>query len=220
MYSARRFVLCGGPLALLSLLLSGWMLAATGCDAPESTSPPTFDHPAAERVRSFLQAIQYRDVERAYQLHVESTEQGIYCSSDSFKKVLERTRKRKTKTDCRDARKLSDRRRAALENDAELLVQILRFTCEQPDGDCRDYARRVFTSQWPESRLWQRLDDFELKRVDPRDGEAVVYVDVVRKHEGTRRVFHRSLTLKRYGGEWYVADQPGRARDDADRPDE
>ena len=183
-----------------------------GCNRERTPS-----HPAADRARAFLEALQYEDVERAYDHHVKSTEHGVYCRSESFQTVLERTRRRKTETDCEDARTLSPRRRASLEADAELLVQILRFTCEHPEGDCRDYAERVFKSQWPKSRLWRRLDGFELKRVEFHDDETAVYVDVIEQTGDEDSISHRSLTLEQYDGRWYVTDQPQRAERDSDR---
>lgn len=164
--------------------------------------------PSAVAARDFLEAVQYRDVDRAWLRHVESTRRGAYCKSEAFAKVLERTRQEKTKADCDSATRVSDRERAALEDDAELLLQILRFTCEHPEGDCLDYQRRVFTSQVPQTEFWSNLENFEIRRVHPGEDEtaerADVYVDYWTGKRDEASIEHRTITLRKIDDEWLV----------------
>jgi len=123
--------------------------------------------------------------------------------------VLERTKEQKTEQDCRDVRSFGPSRRAALEEDAELLVQILRFTCEMPEGTCVDYARKVFETQLPKSDFWAGVANFEISKVRAEGGEADVYVDYWRGERSSAEVERRTLEVKRHDGSWYVTDQFG-----------
>jgi hypothetical protein len=194
----------------LSLVLA---VGSVGCDRgePVGEAAGTDTGPTAveRRARAFLKAVQYRDVERAFDQHLEQTDQGVYCASDGFQKVLERTRDEKTEKDCEDARKMSPQARAALEDDAELLVQILRFACEQPEGTCRDYARQVFTSQLPRTDFWRGLENFEIREVHREGASATAYVDYWTGAKSEASLQRRALKLRRVDGDWVVATSFG-----------
>jgi len=183
------------------------MFVAIACESGSETSegaggqaPP----PAEQTARGFLKAVQYGDFERAWKLHVASTRQGAYCRSESFADVLARTREEMTEADCEGARGLDPTRRANLADDAQLLVQILRFACEHPDGECLDYQREVFTSQMPNSTLAGALDAFEVGEVRVDGATATVYVDYWSGERENADVHHQSLQLERVGGTWVV----------------
>lgn len=195
--------------ALLGVACS---LIFAGCDgwkrSEETDEPSEPSHPAVKVVESYLEAVQYRDVERAWNHHVESTERGLYCSSDAFEKVLERTREEKTERDCRDVRKVGPERRASLEEDAVLLLQILRFTCEHPEGTCRDYAREVFTTQLPKSKIWEQTGEYRIRRVEADDEETNVYVDLWRGEAAEAEIHRQNVELIRHDDRWVVTTGP------------
>lgn len=192
------------------------VIFAAGCDESGGTSESepveteeSPSQPSARAAAKFLEAVQYRDVEGAWEHHLESTKGGVYCSSEAFQKVLARTKKEKTERDCRDVQKFGPRRRADLKEDEELLVQILRFTCEMPDGTCIDYARKVFETQMPKSEFWARVANFEIAKVRAEDAEADVYVDYWRGERQAAEVHRRTLEMVRHEGKWYVSNTFG-----------
>lgn len=199
-----------GALWWLPAVVICCLLAAAGCERKAEEPPP--DPPSVRALEAFLKATKYRDVEGAFEHHVESSRQGVYCQSKSFQRVLKRTRQRKTAADCRDVRALPHSKRSALKDDAELLVQILRFVCEHPDGGCVDYAREVFATHLPTTTFWKSLGDWEIRRVkhnkEENPGRATVYLDIRPRDGG--EVQHRSIQLRRVDGRWLVGDQFGR----------
>lgn len=190
------------------------IFATAGCDstkpAGEKSSGQTSEgeaspHPARRVARRFLEAVKYRDVDGAFRAHIESTSQGAYCRTDAFHRVMERTRREKTKFDCRDARKLDARERAALDDDAALLVQILRFTCENPEGDCLDYQERVFESHLPSTVFWSQLDGYEITQFRVDGSHADAYIDFWHGERRGGNLRHRTLELQKVQGGWVVA---------------
>lgn len=175
-----------------------------GCEPGASEDGDTAPPPARQTARGFLKAVQYGDVERAWEMHVASTEQGAYCQSKAFADVLEKTRETMTEADCKGAKELDPTRRASLAADARLLVQILRFACEYPDGDCVDYQKQVFTSQMPESSLGTGLGNFEIGELRTDGDTATVYVDYWKGKRDETSVHRESLELRRMDGEWAV----------------
>jgi len=192
------------------VVLAVLTLQTAGCleECNSSTSQPSTDvehsSPAERAAREFLKAVQYRDVERAWRRHAASTRRGAYCRSEAFSKVLARTRRQKTETDCRDARSVTGRRRDQMAEDAALLVQILRFACEHPDGDCLDYQKEVFFSQFPETSFWLNLDGFEIGDVRSEGETAKVYVDYWSDERSEGATEHRMLEMRRVDGTWVI----------------
>ncbi len=196
----------GGRIA--ALLLAVFVPLAGCVSTCGSPAPARRDageaSPPERALRQFLEAVQYRDVERAWKRHAASTDQGAYCRSGAFEKVLQRTREEMTERDCRDAEKMDAERRARLEEDAALLVQILRFACESPEGRCVDYQRRVFVSQVPESDLWEDLEGFEIGEIRVDGERAKAYVDYWSGERSESTEQHRTLELERVDDRWVV----------------
>jgi len=187
---------------------------STSSQGPEETSEDRSEpsHPAARAASTFMEAVQYRDVDGAWERHLESTEQGIYCSSESFRTILDRTRDEKTETDCEDVRNFGPERRAELKQDAEFLVQILRFVCEMPEGTCVDYARKVFESQVPRSEFWAGVANYEIAKVRADGEEADVYVEYWRGKRDGAEVDRETLEMVRHEDDWYVENTFGADR--------
>lgn len=118
--------------------------------------------------------------------------------------MLARTRRQKTETDCRDARKVTERRRDDMAEDAALLVQILRFACEHPNGDCLDYQQKVFFSQFPETSFWLTLDGFAIGDVRTTGKTAKIYVDYWSDERSEGATEHRTLEMRRFDETWVV----------------
>jgi hypothetical protein len=195
---------------MMPVVLGLLALQMAGCpgDCGSSKSGPSSDvgqrSPVERAAREFLKAVQYRDVEGAWRLHAASTHRGSYCRSEAFAKVLSRTRNQKTETDCRDARNLTERQRDDMAEDAALLVQILRFACEHPDGDCLDYQKEVFFSQFPETSFWLTLDGFEIGEVRTTGETAKIYVDYWSDDRSEGTTEHRMLEMRRIDGTWVI----------------
>lgn len=207
--------------ARIFTLFAAIVFAVSACDdggdetdetseqASSKTASEEPNHPAARAASAFLEAVQYRDVEGAWERHVESTQRGVYCSSESFQKILERTREEKTETDCEDVRDFGPERRAALKQDAEFLVQILRFTCEMPEGTCVDYARKVFQSQFPKTDFWAGVANYSIAKVRTDEEEADIYVEYWRGNREEAELQRQTLEMVRHEGEWYVDNNFG-----------
>lgn len=170
------------------------------------------EHPAADRARDFLEAVQYGDFESAAAMHIDGTERGFYCASQAFDASADEARRAATDEECERLEQLGSGDFERFEPEARLLVQMVRFYCEEPDGDCRDYGRRVLEShlravEHSEGPTPWSFEEFELKKVVGDDDEAVAYLDL---HGGAdaQRPTHETLTLRRVDGQWVVDDSP------------
>lgn len=170
------------------------------------------EHPAAERATSFLDAVKYGDLERASGLHVDATERGFYCESKAFGELTERAQEAATEEECERLASLGAADLERFDTEARLLVQMVRFFCESPDGDCDEYGARVLESHMETSEKHGgatlfSFDDFELKKVVGDDDRAVVYVDL--RDSGDEEA-HETFEMRRHDDEWYVAEAPER----------
>lgn len=177
------------------------------------------EHPAGRRAARFLDALKYGDVQTAARLHVESTSDGFYCRSESFRKALERAREKRSDEACREVDTVAGPALSEVDDAARLLVQLLAVVCEDPEADCADYGHRVLRANadtWPS---WTR-DIAAYRVVRTVDGErgTIVYVDLDRS--GATEIDHRTLRMVEVGGEWYVAQRllPDRVAGARSRP--
>ncbi|MFW5968257.1 MAG: hypothetical protein ACOCV2_12100 [Persicimonas sp.] len=193
------------PAALALVLVAAlWV----GCkDRPEQ-------HPATDRAVAFLEAVQYGDFERASAMHVDATERGFYCESRAFDELTERAREAATDEECERLADLSAADLERLETEAHLLVQMVRFFCEEPEGGCEAYGERVLESHMETSE--QRgettqfsFDDFDLQKVVGDQDKAVVYVDLTGSGEEPGAA-HETFEMRRHDGEWFVTEAPER----------
>ncbi len=190
---------------IISLLACATLLAVAtaGCKADPAA------HPAKQRLVAFLDALKYKDAEHAAALHVESTNQGLYCHSKAFAHALSKARAKATPAECARVDKLGAAKLDRLSSEARLLVQIVRFACEQPKAGCAAYGQRVLQSQLDHlvhrgaGSRWA-ITDYKIQKVLGGANQAVAYVDLV--HTGDRARTHQTLTLKKVGTKWYVSE--------------
>jgi hypothetical protein len=180
-------------------------MASCKVDARNEQAPA---HPAEPRAAEFLDALKYGDADRAAALHIESTANGFYCGSDRFAEVLEMARVKRSDAECARLAEAGDERLAELNAEARLLVQIVRFSCEYPKGDCAAYGEKVFKShlaaELDRPSFHWRSGDWSIRKVMGDDNEAIVYVDL-RPSQGKKAAFE-TLSMKRIDGQWYVAE--------------
>lgn len=153
-------------------------------------------HPATPTVEKFAGAVQYQDVERAWSLHVLSTDASQYCA-DSFVRVISAVKEKASDAGCEEARALTDPELEGLPTEARLIAQVTRTVCEDPTIDCTGYSRRVFESQWD---AMGEIDSLEVKKVLGDEANAAAYVDM----KSGKNVEHRTIKLVTAGEDWRV----------------
>lgn len=180
------------------------LLSVFGCQ--ESKAPePARGAEAREALDGFLTALQYGDFDGVYFGHIESTPLGYWCASESFSQVLEATREARTDAECERARKITDAQGLEIDDQTALLVQTMRFVCEQPQGRCHDYARRVMKSTVESSPYWAtRLQGWTVHKFLPKgDDAATAYIDLMYPAPvGTQR---ETLELRKTPLGWRVS---------------
>jgi hypothetical protein len=175
-------------------------------DGPGEDDRPA--HPAQARAGEFLDALKYGDAKQAAALRLESTGQGFYCQSDKFTDVLEMARAKRSEAECARLSEAKDERLDELSAEARLLVQIVRFSCQHPDGDCADYGQRVLRShlaaEFEASTFRWRGGGWTIRKVMGDDAEAVVYVDL--RAADSQEAAFETLRMKRINDQWFVAE--------------
>lgn len=166
-------------------------------------------HPAAERATTFLDALKYGDAGQAAALHLEGTESGFYCSEEAFVAALERASREKSDSECQRVEALSAAQLDELPQESQLLIQIVRFTCEFPDAGCSEYGERVLRSQLAErldevDYTWA-IEDWKIKKVIGDQKSAVVYVDITRPGDRLQ-MSHETMAMKKVSGSWYISE--------------
>lgn len=179
--------------------------AALGLGACERSPGAPTTEPSREAIEGFLMALQYGDAEGAFRWHVESTPASTWCASRSFRELLERVREGRGDAECERARAITEAQPEGVGDASMMLVQTMRFVCEQPEGRCADYSWRVFESGLTATPAWRvRLQGFAVPRIEGEGAEAAVaYVDLIFPEPiGTR---HEAVRLVRTPLGWRVA---------------
>ncbi len=176
--------------------------AVSACERPQETT--TREVRAA--TATFLDALKYGDAQALVDAHIEGSPRSQWCTSESFRAVLESVRARKPSAqECTQVRRAM-RAGEEVTDEERLMLQTVRFICEEPNGRCHDYARRVFTSQLEDAPLWRaRPTSYTIREVTLRgDGRAAVYVDLASAAPDAPR--HITLHLQHTPLGWRVSD--------------
>ena len=185
------------PPHFLIATLCGVLLACCACQ----------QHPAQQVASQTLEGLKYRDAAGVAAHHIEGTSAGTYCRSAAFGRVL--TKLRQAAPDPALCQRLRQPQAAppGEADPAGLLRQVGRFVCEDPQGGCREYGRRVFSSQLQQSGLWQMpISGYRVIKATQRSPEeATVYVDITR----AGRTHHHMLHVRAVEGAWVVTDDLG-----------
>lgn len=163
------------------------------------------EHAATPQVEAYVRALQYRDAQTLYTMHLESTASGTYCSSPVFARMLQRVKQRKLDAQaCSRAALLTRLDDQELDAEAALLGQLVRFGCEHPQGTCTDYAKQVFEAGLRGAPLWGKpLQGFRVQRVLGSGDEAIAYIDL--SYPAPLGTVHKAVALTHTTSGWHVA---------------
>ena len=146
---------------------------------------------------------------RAFTSHLDATPLGTWCGSRAFRELLQKLRAGKNEQECERARALTDARPEELDDDAMMMLQTMRFVCEQPQGRCHDYARKVFTSRMQGLEVERgALKSWRVTKELPGEGaeQVVLYVDLEYEKTGKKRAV---MTMRQTPLGWRVSNEPG-----------
>lgn len=185
-----------------SLLLVA-LVALPACRSRAGQRGPS--HAATPQVEAFARALQYRDAQTVYTMHLESTASGTYCGSPVFSRMLQRVKQRKLDAQaCSRAALLTRLDEQDLDAEAALLGQLVRFSCEHPQGTCADYGKQVFEAGLRAAPLWQKpLKGFKVQRVLGTGDEAIAYLDL--SYPEPIGTVHKAVALAHTTSGWHVA---------------
>lgn len=192
------------------LLLLASCAVFTGCESKGSVpTDPIKGSEARQAAEAYLVAMQYGDEDAAFKVHVDATDAGTWCGSEQFEKILTRMRSGADEKECKRAQILTDARPEELDDEAMMLLQAMRFVCENPEGTCKDYARVTFFSSCAQLEATRgKLKNYIIQRESPdaSGSEVTLYVDL---DYGTPPIKRAAIHLKKVGSGWYVTDDPG-----------
>lgn len=162
-------------------------------------------HPSQSVLERHLDAYKYQDEEGALKTHLQGTRQTPWCE-EAFERVLREVAKKRSAQGCARAKALSSDTESfeALDEEAQLMTQTLRFVCEQEGrADCMDYARAVYRSTLEGSSLWQSsFQDYTVEKMY-EDGEVVTaYIEVHDQGGNPRRATAKLQRVE--DGSWRV----------------
>lgn len=166
-----------------------------------------FEHPAQGAVQGFLDGIKYGDVTAIYLHHSESLpSHSTYCRSTQFKRFLPKVKASANEASCAQAKRVtSPDSNEPLDDELELLMQVTRFVCEVPQGDCLSYGKMVFYSQVEQQPLFiERPQSVKIHKIINKKDQAVAYVDLVYAADGPLKIQPRTMSLKLVKGKWLV----------------
>ncbi len=187
------------PSRLNPLMLSLLVAPVMGC-----TPGPERD--AREATTRYLEAWRFKDVQALYDAHAESSARGTYCTSSAFATLHDRVKRTSSPQACAEARAAGTDPKE-LDPETALLLQVVRFVCEEPEGTCRDYQRRVFDAALDASPAWSgALERAEVDSVDAT--ESTARARVVLHHTCCEAPTRTTLTLERAPTGWRVAGPP------------
>lgn len=205
--SEHRATLVRSLVVAVCVMLSS---ISMGCERRGSVPTDPIEGSDARRAaEDYLTALQYGDEDAAFKNHVETTPQGTWCGSEGFEKILERMRKGADEKECRRAEILTDARPEELDDKAMMLLQTMRFVCENPEGTCQDYAKKTFSSRLTQLESERgKLSNYIIQRESPdADGERVtLYVDL---DYGSPPIKRAAIHMKKIESRWFVEDDPG-----------
>jgi hypothetical protein len=194
----------------LTLFVLSTCFALAGCESKGSVpTDPIKGSKARQAAEAYLMAMQYSDEDAAFKVHIDSTDDGTWCGSEQFSKILSRMREGADEKECRRARILTDARPEELDDEAMMLLQTMRFVCENPEGTCKDYARVTFFSRCEQlEKTRGKLSNYIIQRESPdaSGSEVTLYVDL---DYGKPPVKRAAIHMKKVGSSWYVEDEPG-----------
>lgn len=165
------------------------------------------EHPAQEAVLGLLDGIKYGDVTAVYMHHKESQpSESTYCRSTQFKRFLPKVKASANKESCAQAKRLtSPESNEPLDDELELLMQVTRFVCEVPQGDCLSYGKMVFYSQLEQQPLFiERPQSVKIHKIMGKEDKAVAYVELTYGSGASLKVEPRTLNLRLIKGKWFV----------------
>lgn len=179
-------------------------------DAPPSVRQGrVLAHVSQPKLERHLDAYVYGDISGATQTHIASTMQNTWCTSRSFMSLFDRLQRSKDDAACEQvAAVTSDAGALATLKDEELLMmQTMRFVCEQPEATCQTYSEHVYRSTLEQTPYWTgRLERYEIRTMTEQEGgEVKAYIDLYFPEPvGVRREF---VVMRRVGeasDEWRV----------------
>ena len=176
---------------IVALLLA--LAVPAACERADS-------HAAGPALRAFLDAVQYQDFDGALALHLEASEQGIYCTAEPFEALFEEARRAARPDQCAQITAAGEEALAGVDDETRLLLQIVGFHCRHPGGSCVDYGRRLYRRHLVDFAE-QGIRGYDIRKVLGDDARAIGYVDL-RMADG--RTLHRSLRLRTLDGGWRV----------------
>ena len=173
-------------------------------------SPAT--HEAFTALDAYLEAFVYGDAKGAFSRHVASSGQSVWCESERFAAALAALRTRRDEASCQAANAVTEDRAALEELDAQqqLMMQTLRFLCEQPEGSCRDYAERVYRSSLASAPLWRaRPTAYHIEAIKPEGARGASAYVTLKRGGGGERALRELIVLERLeapasGASWRV----------------
>lgn len=167
-------------------------LSFSACDRP---------HESSEDLHAALDAVKFGDRERVFQYHADSTDLGMWCS-EQFKSVLNKAREAHDEAECGRLEGMTRQDLDAMPDELRLAVQVARFVCEDPTGECTDYARfAFFRGADADGILSGGVRDVVLRRHFGDGLHAAAYVEF---HLKDGQVVQRTLKLRKLGSRWRI----------------
>lgn len=167
---------------------------------------PGPERSAREAATRYLEAWRFKDTEALFAAHAESSARGTYCASPAFAALHDKVKRTSSPGACAEARAAGPAPEG-LDPEAALLLQLVRFVCEEPEGDCRGYQRRVFDAALEVSPAWAgALERAEVDSVEATTSTA--RARVVLHHTCCEAPARVTLPLERAPTGWRVAGPP------------
>lgn len=159
------------------------------------------EHAAREDLVAFLDALEFGDVDRLFELHVDGTNFSPWCESE-FRALIEKAQKQRDPEECGRLREISRSDLEAMSDELRLAVQVAAFACESPRGTCIQYGEKVFRQAVAERGvLAERPKSYEIRRLFGDDAKAAAYVELT---FADGRSEQRVIELRLVGNRWRV----------------
>jgi len=159
------------------------------------------DHAARPDLDSFLDALEFGDVDRLFELHVDSTTFSTWCTAE-FRAIIEKAQKRRDDEECARLGEIGASDLDAMADELRLAVQVAAFACQQPRGTCTEYGERVFRQAVAERGITARRPaSHKVRRLFGDESKAAAYVELTFADGATEQ---RILEMRRLGNRWRV----------------